>query len=209
VVVTALEAESRAGGVRVYLDGAAWATVAPADIATLELRAGALLEEARLTALTHRAEVFAAHVVALHVLRGRALPAVEITRRLVRRGHPRVAAEEAVGALVARGLINDAEFARHYVRTRAHRKGFGPGRILRDLRRLGIDEREAEAALREALAGEGLEPRQLAREAAVKKLRALAGLEPTVRERRLRAFLLRRGFARGDVVAVVREAMGK
>lgn len=209
MVVTALEPESRAGGVRVHVDGKPYGTVAPADLAELRLAVGDALDEGRVAALVCRAEVFAAHVVALHVLRARALPAQEIARRLVRKGHAREAAEAAVGALVAAGLVNDAEFARHYARTRARRKGFGPGRIVRDLRRFGLAEREAETAVREALESEGLEPGALAREAAGRKLKGLAGLDRTARERRLRAYLLRRGFARADVVDAVREALAK
>lgn len=209
MLVTALEPESRAGGVRVHVDGKPYGTVAPADVAELRLEVGDALDDARLAALVRRAEVFAAYVVALHVLRSRALPAPEIARRLVRKGHAREAAETAVGALVAAGLIDDAEFARHYARTRARRRGFGPGRLVRDLRRFGIAEREAEAAVREALESEGLEPGALAREAAARKLKGLAGLEGTARERRLRAYLLRRGFARADVIEAIREALAK
>ena len=55
MLVTALEPESRAGGVRVHVDGKPYGTVAPADVAELRLEVGDALDDARLAALVHRA----------------------------------------------------------------------------------------------------------------------------------------------------------
>jgi regulatory protein len=112
-----------------------------------------------------------------------------------------------MSGLRSAGLVDDAEFARHYVRTRAQRQRFGPRRLLGDLRRLGVADRVAEAALADVLAADGLDPRAVLREAADKKAHALAGLDPAVARRRLRAYLLRRGFSGGEIAAVVKEAL--
>ncbi len=109
--------------------------------------------------------------------------------------------------LRAEGLVNDAEFARHYTRTRAAAKRLGPARLQADLRRLGVDEQVAAEAVRETLEREHIEPGQLLREAATRKLREMAGLDRAAQRRRLKAFLMRRGFPSGEIVAVLRETL--
>jgi SOS response regulatory protein OraA/RecX len=205
--ITALEPEPAGSGIRVAVDGAPFGTVSAADVRELRLAVGEALDDGRLSALSGRADVFSARTVALRVLAARALPSREVARRLTRKGHRREAAEAAVGALVESGLIDDWAFARHYAGTRARRGKLGPGRLVRDLRRLGLAERDAEAAVREALADEGLDPRVLLREAAAKKARTLQGLDPATGRRRLKAYLMRRGFSAGDVSEVVKEAL--
>lgn len=205
--VTALEPEPAGSGIRVEVDGGPFATVSAGDVRELRLAAGEALDDGRLSSLVARAEVFSARTVALRILAARALPSREVARRLVRKGHTREAAEAAVRALVEAGLIDDAEFARHYARTRARGGRYGPGRLVGDLRRLGLAERDAETAVREALADDGVDPPALLREAAAHKMRALAGLDPATKRRRLKAYLLRRGFAVSDVIEVVKEAL--
>ncbi len=204
--ISALEPDSRgSGGVRVLVDGGPFATVAARDVAALGLRAGLALDDRLAAAVEGRAERFAARTVALRMLGYRALPGRELVRRLTRKGHEKAVAEEVVAALRADGLVDDAEFARHFTRTRAARRRVGPARLEADLRRLGVDERTAAEAVRETLARERIEPRALLREAAERKLRELRGLERAVQRRRLRAFLARRGFPAGEIVEVLRE----
>lgn len=206
--VTGLDADAKqSGGVRVWLDGASFATVSVEDVRPLALSAGATLSAGAVAEIERRAEVFSARRAALRILTFRALPSPEIRRRLVRKGFLKPAADEAVGALVSSGLINDLEFARHYARTRARRFRYGPGRLTRDLERLGIGEREAREAVRAALELEGVEAVDLLREAAAKKLRTLRGLDPITRRRKLKIYLLRRGFDLPDVIEVVKAAV--
>lgn len=205
--VTGLEAEPRSGGVRVRVDGTPFATIAVQDAADLRLAEGASLDEAALAALSARADVFGARAVALRMLSARALPAREIVRRLQRKGHAAGAAAAAVEGLSGTGLVDDAEFARHYARTRVRQKRVGPGRLVADLRRLGVEERAAREAVAEALAADGVDTTALLRDAAARKLRTLDGLPPADVRRRLKAYLLRRGFAAAEVIAVVKEAV--
>lgn len=206
MIVTALEPDPRGtGGVRVQVDGGPFATVAARDIADFGLRAGRLLEPEAAAALERRAELFAARAVALRMLAYRALPGREIERRLTRKGHDKEVAGSVVEGLRAEGLVDDAEFARNFVRTRATGRRYGPSRLEADLRRLGVDEKTAVAAVRDTLAADEIDPRQLLREAATRKLHALGGLGREVQRRRLRAYLMRRGFAPGDIIAVLSE----
>ncbi len=207
-VVTALVPDARgSGGFTVHLDGASFALVAAADVQALGLAIGAAVAPATVAGIERRAEVFAARAAALRILAYRALPSREIQRRLVRKGHAPAVAGEAVGALVDGGLIDDEEFARHFARTRARRFRYGPARLARDLQRLGIGEREAQRAVTGALAEDGVDPVELLREAAARKLRSLEGLDPRTRRQRLKTYLLRRGFAATDVIEVVKAAL--
>jgi regulatory protein len=202
--ITALEADSRSGGVRIQLDGRPFGTVGIQDVADHGLTIDREIDEAASAALAKRAESFSARAVALRMLSTRSLPAAEMMRRLVRRGHTKPAAEQAVEALKDMGLLNDAEFAKHFVRVKAQRQKFGPRRLLGDLRRMGVNERVAQQAVSDVLESDGLDANQVLREAAEKKARSLTGLDPAVAKRRLRAYLLRRGFSGGEVVSAIR-----
>lgn len=201
-----LESEPRSGGVRVRVDGRPYGTVGTQDVIELGLVDGEPIGRAAFADLGRRAEIFAARAVALRMLAMRALPSREIMRRLLRKGHAKPAAESAVEALLSAGLINDAEFARHHARTRA-RRSLGPNRLVSELRRLGINERMAEQAVADVYAREGVDPRAQLRDVARRKAASLRGLDPLAARRRLRAFLLRRGYSGADVSAVVKEAL--
>ena len=203
--ITRLEHDARTGGVRVQVDGRPFGSIGPADIAALGIGEDREIDEAKAAQLAVRAEIFSARLVALRIIASRALPAAELSRRLVRRGHAKPNVEIAVNALRDMGLVNDADFAKHYVRTHVQRQRHGPRRLLGDLRRLGVTERIAQDAVTQTMDADGVDPRTVMREAAAKKVRSLKGLEPAVAQRRLRAYLLRRGFSGGDVSAVVRE----
>jgi regulatory protein len=112
-----------------------------------------------------------------------------------------------VQGLLDVGLINDGEFARHYARTRARRQRFGPRRLVADLKRMGVKDQVALTAVSEALAEDGLDAGDMLRDAAARKVRSLQGVDTEVARRRLRAYLLRRGFSGREVVAVVKDAL--
>lgn len=206
-LLTSLESEPRSGGVRLRVDGEPFATVAAADVAALRLRTGTTLDERTLAALARCADVFAARDVASRMLAGRALPSTELVRRLVRKGHNRDAAQVAVEQLVEKGLINDAEFARHFARTRSRTRRVGPMRLQRELQRFGIGSHEAQDAVQEALEADGVDVPRLLADAAARKLRSLKGKEPRAARRSLRAYLLRQGFAAGDIAAYMRKGV--
>jgi regulatory protein len=207
VRITLLEADSRSGGVRIQIDGRPFGTIGIADVTALSLAEGRELGDSAAADLGRHAEAFSAQKVARRMLATRGLPAAELSRRLLRRGHSKPAVELAVEALRGKGFLDDANFARHFARTRTQRQHFGPRRLIGDLRRLGVSEREAQNAVDEVLTADGIDPHAVLLEAARKKARSLGGLPPETARRRLRAYLLRRGFAGGEVIAVVKEAL--
>ena len=205
--LSALEPDAKSGGVRVHVDGRPFGTIGAADVAALRLERDAALTEAAAAELAQRAEAFSARVVALRMLAARALSAVEVQRRLLRKGHSKAAVEQTVQGLVEVGLINDGEFARHYARTRARRQRFGPRRLVADLRRMGVKEQVALTAVSEALTEDGMDAGDMLRDAAARKVRSLKGVEVETARRRLRAYLLRRGFSGREVITVVKDAL--
>jgi regulatory protein len=87
-------------------------------------------------------------------------------------------------------------------------RGKGPARLLRDLLAQGVERRTAEQAVWRALDEEGIDPRVEARAVAAKRARQLAGLPAAVRKRRLLAFLVRRGYAGGEMKELIEELCG-
>ncbi|HWO88725.1 MAG TPA: regulatory protein RecX [Gemmatimonadales bacterium] len=205
--VTALAPEPSGSGVRIRLDGEPFVTVSADDIVTHGIRVGKEIDAATHAELSRLAEVFAARKVAMRLLGIRAFASGELARRLAQRGHAQWAISAAVAELVRLGLIDDEEFARHFVRTRSRNKRLGPARLRADLRRRGVADAVIERALADALELDGVDSRQLLREAAFRKAASLRGLDPERAHRRLRAYLQRRGFSGSDVTAVVKEAL--
>jgi regulatory protein len=103
--------------------------------------------------------------------------------------------------MVGRGYVDDAAFARHFVETRVAR-GYGAARIAADLRARGVAAGLVSAALADVDAGAQLER---ARAIAHRRLPVLRRVSPARAAGRLRDHLLRRGFAAGVVMRVVRE----
>jgi regulatory protein len=133
----------------------------------------------------------------------RSLSTQEVRDRLGRRGYGLEEIEPVVRRLTAAGYLDDAGYARSWVRSRAHR--LGPARIARELRAKGIPEAEVVAVLGELAASRDV--RQAAADAAARKLHALRGMPPAVIRRRLAAHLLRQGFTTDVVLDLLRDRL--
>ncbi len=175
----------------------------PADaLALLDLVVGREIGPLVFERLQELADLEAAHRAALRALARRAHARFDLRRRLLQKQHPPAAVDGALERLSAAGLLDDARFAADYAAAKA-RRGRGPARLIGDLLVQGVDRRMAEEAVRAALAAEGVDPAEAVRVLAEKRARQLAGLPPTVKKRRLTAFLIRRGFSGGAIREVV------
>jgi regulatory protein len=126
---------------------------------------------------------------ALRLLGVRWRSRAELQQRLRLAGFPAEEIEEAIQDLERAGLVDDARFARAVVADRAGRRLAGDREIRMVLRRGGVSEDTAAAAM--ATAGdESGRALDLARRRAAR----LSGLEPATAFRRLFGLLLRRGF---------------
>lgn len=133
----------------------------------------------------------------------RARSTQEVRQLLARRGYPPDEIAAVIARLTSAKYLDDLDFARIWVRSRALRRAMAPSRLARELRAKGIGEAE----ISEALVDLSAEPtvREVAEVAAARKLRALHGLAPAIARRRLAAHLSRGGFAADVILALCRK----
>jgi len=141
--------------------------------------------------------------IALRQLTVRARTRVELARALARKHVPEDVAESVLDRLTEVGLIDDAVFARDWLAAGGRRQK-SRRVLLGELAEKGVDRDLIDEAANELEAERDYE---VARGFAARKARALAGLEPAVRYRRLAGALARRGFPASVVAQVTREAL--
>jgi regulatory protein len=130
---------------------------------------------------------------ALEALARRPRSTQELRRWLVQRAHAREDVGAAIDRLTGLGYLNDAEYARSFVRLRAGERALSRRRIRAELAGRGVAGELAEEAITEVMAEQGIDDRMLVEVAARKKMRALSALPPDVQRRRLLAYLVRNG----------------
>jgi regulatory protein len=205
-VVTGLAPDPRQPGYRlVEVDRGRFASLPAERLELLGLTVGTVLEPAALDRLQELADEESAHRAGVRKLALRGHARADLRRRLLQKQHPPAAVDAALERLAGRGLLDDARFAADYALTRATR-GRGPVRVIGDLLRQGVERRVAEAAVRDALAAEGIDPERQAALVVAKRAQQLAHVPLRARKRRLMAFLVRRGYAGPSARTLVEEA---
>ncbi len=200
-VVTALRA-TRRGGVALHVDGEYCCTISEAAVARWRLFKGRELDEASLAQLREQASAARVMADAYRLLGHRARSREELRERLLAKDHSEQTVQQALDALQADGLLDDAEFARRYVADKRGLSGWGTERIRRGLTALGVAGADIDAALGGADEdGCGAEL-----DRALEVLRRLGPPRPPLEAARRRAYqaLLRRGFASSLAYAAVR-----
>lgn len=204
-VLTDFALDPRRPGYRVLeVDRGRFASLPEAALQDLGLVVGVTIDSRLLDRLQHLADVEAAHRAALRAQARRPHAYRDLQRRLILKQHPPAAVASALERLVTLGLLDDRQFAQHYVATRASR-GCGPTRLLRDLLRQGLDRRVAEDAVHATLVAEGIDVVQALRQTAERRVARLTQLPVPVRRRRLTAYLLRRGYQGAGVRSLVED----
>ncbi|HIE03745.1 MAG TPA: hypothetical protein EYP61_03180 [Candidatus Latescibacteria bacterium] len=183
-----LNLEWRGDEVRVISDGGALEILAETALAK-GLREGTELRD--LEGLLHEDQVRRAKKLAFKYL-SRARTTRQVRERLLEEGFGEDVVGEVVGRLEELGLLNDREFARAWVEERLRLRPRWRRALKEELLRKGVSEDVAEEALNEELSmvdearlAEGLLRRAEGR---------YRNLEPDKALRRMRDFLLRRGF---------------
>ena len=129
-------------------------------------------------------------------LRRSALSVAEVRAVLIEHGLDDVEVEEWIERYERLGYLDDARLAEQLVHVSGSRRGRGSGAILQELTRRGVEAGAARAAVSH------LDPeveRANALAVAERRARQLSGLDRQTAERRLSAFLQRRGYS-GEVV---------
>jgi regulatory protein len=191
--------------IRIHVGGRPYYTIPRAVAAAERLEPGRTIDEALHARLGHAADQEAALRAALRTLEVRPYARADLERRLVRRGHARVAVAAALEEAAGMGLLDDAAFARSYAETRAAR-GRGPMRIRRDLLAMGVARDAIDAAIA-ARWPDGAEDSALPLALATRRAAQLGDLPRPVKRRRLFAYLMRRGFSGRTINQVVTQVL--
>lgn len=127
----------------------------------------------------------------------------ELERALAKRGYHEYAIADELDRLEAVGLIDDYALAQHLVAHLQERKGLAGSAIKAELARRVVSPGAIEYAMDLVDTSDEL---ARARELATARARQYERLDPQVAERRLSAFLLRRGFSASTIRAAVEAA---
>lgn len=133
----------------------------------------------------------------------------ELEMRLRRREATPAQIRVALDRLEASGVLSDEAVAHAEAASRL-RKGEAPARVRQQLRKKGVAAQRVSEAVTSALdeaRQEGFDEAGACRAVAEKRARSLSTLEPAVAERRLMAYLLRRGYSGSIVRRVARDVL--
>jgi regulatory protein len=192
----------------VEVDGRVVATVSLAAIERLSLRVGLIYDDRLRGAVDREDAITGAVDRALAMLAFRARSVRDLRRRLVQKGESGDVADAALARLVELGLLDDAAYARQFVRSRVQGAGLSRRRLEQELFRRGVAREVADTSIAEVMAEDAVDVDAILGRVARKKLRTLGQLDPAVRRRRLYGYLARRGYDPDEIRRVMEEMSG-
>jgi regulatory protein len=212
--ITSMKRHPRRERVRIYLDGGAEPALELAlDLVVRNgLALGDRVDPGHLAELEAEDTGFRARDAALSLLAHRARSREELRRRLQRKDLPPAVIEQTMAWLDERGYLDDRAFAEALVRDRLRLRPRGRVGLIQELRRKGVGEDIAQAAVQGVMEEEAVDEGAVAREAAAAWARKNASVlrraersrEDRQRARqRLYGHLARRGFAPDAIRAAV------
>jgi len=128
----------------------------------------------------------------------------QLEQALRRKDCPEHVAAAVLDRMEEVGLVDDTAYAGMLVRSQQAGRGLARRALAQELRRKGVDDETAQAALDEV---DPTVEEDRARELVAKKMRSMTGLEPLVQTRRLAGMLARKGYPSDLTMRVVREAV--
>lgn len=133
---------------------------------------------------------------------------LQLARKLSERNIPEPVAEAVLDKFQAAGLINDAEFAAMWVRSRAQSRRLARSALRRELADKGIDQESADAALAQV---SDSDEEEAARTLVQRKLRPGTELNDRNQRdkaaRRLAAMLARKGYQPSQAFRIVNQVL--
>jgi regulatory protein len=145
-----------------------------------------------------------ARKILLDQLTGQARSRAELSERLARKGVPEGIAARLLDRFEEVGLVDDEAFARAWVQSRQPGKGLARRALAQELRRKGVEDDVARAALDEVDPDDEIEA---ARALVRRRLRTVGRLDRDTAVRRLSGMLARKGYPAGVCFRVVREEL--
>lgn len=193
----------------VYADGKFLTALDAGVLAESNVREGEIITKSELGKLLERDRFAKALAKAYSLLARRPHASLELRRKLRERKYPPPLIEEVIEHLARLGYLDDAAFAREWVRQRGGSRG--PRLLRAELRQRGVAAGAVEAALSESAAaveaaGSGDETRAALRELAAKRLHRFRNEPPDKAREKTIAFLLRRGYAFTEAKQAVGDA---
>jgi len=205
--VTGISASARhSGRFEILVDGSTVATLSLDGIERLGMRIGAAYGESLANRVAVEAAALHTFDRALAMLAARPRAARDLERMLVRKGEPAEHVAAAVERLIALGALDDAQFARQFIRARISGAGLSRRRLQSELWRKGVARDVIDAALSEVFEEDAVDESAQITQVAAKKLRTLRSLDAATARRRLYAFLARRGYD-GSAIRRVMDAI--
>lgn len=128
----------------------------------------------------------------------------QLAQALRRKDCPDDVAAAVLDRMEEVGLVDDEAYAGMLVRSQQAGRGLATRALRQELRKKGVDDDTAAAALAEV---DPHDEEERARRLVAKKLRTMSGLEPVVQTRRLAGMLARKGYDAEVTMRVVREAV--
>jgi len=137
------------------------------------------------------------------MLEARARGATELRRLLLKKGEPAADVDATIERLQASGLLDDANFARMFARSKALGPGLSKRRLQQELAKRGVNREVSNEAIETVFEEEGMNDEASIERVARKKLRMLGKVDADTRRRRLYGFLARRGYDSDDIGRIV------
>jgi regulatory protein len=207
VISAIVQSPRQPGRFTIVVDGHAFAVLSLDAIERLQLAIGRDVADIA-QRIADEAAQLKVYDRALNMLAFRARSSAELARALVRKGEDKDVVARAIERLTEQGLLDDAAFAQAFTRSKVLGANQSKRRVQQGLRKKGVARDVGDAAIAAVFEDERVDQRGLVEQAARKKLRTLAKLEPVVQRRRLYAFLARRGYDSDDIRAAM-DAVGK
>lgn len=176
------------GRIAVHLDGEYAFSLPLVDSAVLER--GQFLTENKVRNYREADERHQAYQTALRYLGYRLRTVRMVRQELIRRGFPSSTTSDTIERLQKEALLDDADYARRYVRDRLHLKPRSSSLLRQELYRKGIRGDAAEAAL------ESVDDQPIARRIVDHQWPRWQHLSPERRKTKLLGYLRNRGFSR-------------
>lgn len=206
--LTLLEpAGGRGETIRVHLDGEPRCTLPLATVREMGLEEGMELSAGEAERVLTEGRFREAMDRALDYLSYRSRSRAELERHLRGKGWEGPVVERVVARCRELDYLDDRAFAESWVRDRIRLKPRGRFRLLRELKKKGVPEADAEAGIDRAFREEGVTERELLERAARKRWNGRRTDDPRTLRRRLWGYLRRRGFRSHEIREVVDELM--
>ncbi|MBU1050567.1 recombination regulator RecX [Candidatus Bipolaricaulota bacterium] len=135
------------------------------------------------------------------LLRYRPRSIAEARQRMAQQGYDSTITKDTIDQAIATGLLDDAGFAKLWIRDRMWHHPLSRAAIAQELRQKGIDPELVAATLQAEYPA--VQEVELATGLAETRMRNSLGINPDKRRNRLISLLERRGFSRGVVYQVV------